>query len=266
MKRHKIVNRSQEENTLLKYLEDEEVEIFDITMLRKLTSGKLSNVQSVVEQLAKRTPYFIHRIEKGKYVKGNFRNEYVIGNFLAGDGVIAYWTALNMHGLTEQFPNTIFVQTVRQKRPVTVFGVSYKFIKVKKEKLTGVEMQGYGNNQFRITDKEKTIIDCFDLPEYSGGFEELIRAFVSTELDAKKMIVYCEAINNISAVKRMGYLAELFKKENAEHFIAYALSKVGERFSLFDGAGNNEGTHISRWKLRLNISEQNILAMADNLY
>ncbi|MCC6287456.1 MAG: hypothetical protein IT249_06190 [Chitinophagaceae bacterium] len=132
--------------------------------------------------------------------------------------------------------------------------------------MIGIEKQGYGNNQFRITDKEKTIVDCFDLPEYSGGFDELIRAFVKTRLDAAKLITYCNAVNNISAIKRMGYLAELFKKENTEHFIAYALTKVNERYSLFDTAGNNKGTHISRWKLRLNISEQKILSVANNLY
>ena len=219
-----------------------------------------------MEQLAKRTPPFIHRIEKGKYVKGNFRNEYTIGNFLSGDGAIAYWTALNLHGLTEQFPNTIFVQTTMQKKPVTVFGVSYKFIKVKSAKMTGIEKQGYGNNQFHITDKEKTIVDCFDLPEYSGGLEELTRAFANAALNVEKLMTYCEAVNNISAIKRMGYLVELFKKKNIEDFTAYACTKVNERYSLFDASGKNEGAHINRWKLRLNVSEKNILAIANNLY
>jgi len=59
---------------------------------------------------------FLKFIEKGKYCRYDFRNEYVIGNFLASDGGIAYWTAKNYHGLTEQIPNIIFVQTAK-KRP-----------------------------------------------------------------------------------------------------------------------------------------------------
>jgi predicted transcriptional regulator of viral defense system len=30
---------------------------------------------------------------------------------------------------------------------------------------------GYGNERFRITGIEKTLLDCFDLPQYSGGMK-----------------------------------------------------------------------------------------------
>lgn len=249
---------------LQKILDEHELDIFTEQTFYRETKQHLRNWMPQLRTLIRNG--LINIIEKGRYCRHNFRNEYVIGNFLTEDGVIAYWTALNLHGLTEQFPNTIFVQTAKQKNATTVFGVTYKFIKVKRTKMTGIEKQGYGNNQFRITDKEKTILDCFDLPEYSGGFEELVRAFVTTALNAEKMIAYCEAVNNISAIKRMGYLSELFKKEKFESFIAYALTKVNERYSLFDAAGRNEGAHINKWRLRLNISEQNILAIANNLY
>jgi predicted transcriptional regulator of viral defense system len=249
---------------LLKLLDENELDIFTNRSFAERTQLHLADWMPQLRTLIKNGLVYI--IERGKYCRHNFRNEYVISNYLAEDGIIAYWTALNLHGLTEQFPNTIFVQTTMQKKPVTVFGVSYKFIKVKSAKMTGIEKQGYGNNQFHITNKEKTIVDCFDLPEYSGGFEELIRAFVNTELNVEKLTAYCEAVNNISAIKRMGYLVELLKKENFEDFTAYALTKVNERYSLFDASGKNEGTHINRWKLRLNVGEKNILAIANNLY
>ncbi|HUN02713.1 MAG TPA: type IV toxin-antitoxin system AbiEi family antitoxin [Niabella sp.] len=215
-------------DALLKLLDKYELDIFTSRSFAERTTLKLADWRQQLRTLIKYG--LIDIIERGKYCRHNFRNEYVIGNFLAEDGVIAYWTALNLHGLTEQFPNTIFVQTARQKKTATVFGVTYKFVKVKSAKMVGIERQGYGNNQFRITDKEKTVVDCFDLPDYSGGFEELIRAFVRTGLDAAKLITYCGAVDNISAIKRMGYLAELFKKESTAHFIAYALTKVNERF------------------------------------
>ncbi|MBX3253236.1 MAG: hypothetical protein KF862_03760 [Chitinophagaceae bacterium] len=251
-------------DALLKLLDEYELDIFTSQSFAERAKLKLADWMPQLRTLIKYG--LIDIIERGKYCRHNFRNEYVTGNFLAENGVIAYWTALNLHGLTEQFPNTIFVQTARQKKATTVFGVTYKFVKVKSVKMIGIERQGYGNNQFRITDKEKTIVDCFDLPEYSGGFDELVRAFVKTRLDAAKLITYCSAVDNISAIKRMGYLAELFKKEDTDHFIAYALAKVNERYSLFDAAGRNEGVHINKWKLRLNISEQSILSVANNLY
>lgn len=85
----------------------------------------------------------INIIEKGKYYHHKFRNEYVIGNYLAQDGAISYWSALNLHGLTEQISNTVFVQTAKLKRNKMVFGVGDQFIKVKAGKITGIENAGF---------------------------------------------------------------------------------------------------------------------------
>lgn len=251
-------------NILLRYLHDAELDIFEVSNLPTVLNIPVNSLISYAETLVRRGS--LHRIEKGKYVKGNFRNEYVISNFLVEDGVIAYWTALNLHGLTEQFSNTIFVQTAKQKNNKNVFGVDYKFIKVKPQKMVGVERQGYGNHQFRITDKEKTIVDCFDLPQYAGGYEELIRAFAVTKLNTQKLISYCTSVNNIAVIKRMGYLSELFHKEKTGLFQKFALRQVNEKYSLLDPLGPNEGKYMAKWRLRINLKEDEILAIPKNLY
>ncbi len=130
------------------------------------------------------------KIEAGKYCRNLFRNEYAIACFLTPDAVTAYWSALNIHGLTEQIPNKVYIQTSKKKRNKKIFGVDYQFVKVLPSKIAGIENIGAGSNQFRITDIEKTIIDCFDLPNYSGGFTELIRAFKRTKLSSQKMLKY----------------------------------------------------------------------------
>jgi len=135
---------------------------------------------------------------------------------------LAYWSALNAHGLTEQFPNKVFIQTPKPKRNKTVFGTSYKFVIAATSKITGILTQGQGNIKYWITDIEKTIVDCFDLPEHSGGYAELIRAFNRTKLTSDKMITYCMAIDNFAATKRMGFLSELLEKKGLTAFIRYA--------------------------------------------
>lgn len=249
---------------LQKLLDDHELDIFTEQSFARETKQHLQRWMPQLRTLIKNGLTDI--IEKGKYCRHNFRNEYTISNYLAEDGVVAYWSALNLHGLTEQFPNTIFVQTARQKKNKTVFGVAYQFIKVKPQKLTGIEWQGHGNNRFRITGKEKTIADCFDLPQYSGGYEELIRAYANTPLDAAKLVAYCQAINNIAATKRMGYLAELFKKASLQPFVEYALGAVNEKYSPFDPLAPNEGKHNKKWRLRLNIPEADILKIPNKMY
>jgi len=40
---------------------------------------------------------------------------------------------------------------------------------------------------------EKTIIDCFDLPQYGGEFPGIVRAFVSHRFYQQKLIKYCQS-------------------------------------------------------------------------
>ena len=171
------------------------------------------------------------RIERGKYCRANFRDEKAIGSFLVPDGIIAYWSALNLHGLTEQFPNTVFVQTTKIKKDKRVFGTDYKFVTIAEREREGIKKAGHGNYMYAITDVEKTLVDCFDIPKYSGRYAELIRAFAEAKLSPKKMIRYCRAINNIAATKRMGFLAQLFDKPGMKTFIGYALQQVKDAYN-----------------------------------
>ncbi len=253
-----------EYNTLLKFIDDNELNIFSTQSLKNHSDLSLKSLQQVLELLVKKQ--FIIRLEKGKFVRHSFKNEYTIGSYLTDDAVIAYWSALNIHGLTEQFPNKIFVQTTKNKKNKEILGVQYHFIKVKLKKLTGFEKWGVGANQFRITDVEKTIIDCFDQVKYSGGFMELIRAFRRTKLDVKKLIDYSIAIDNSAVMKRIGYLAELFNKRGFSEFIKFAKKNKSKNYDLFDIFGCKEGKYIPDWNLILNIEEQDIMDIAKSIY
>jgi len=190
----------------------------------------------------------------------------VIGTFITKNSAVAYWTALNRHGLTEQFSNTIFIQTTHLKKDKTIFGIPYKFIKITPSKRAGIIKEGYGNRSYYITDVEKTIADCFDLPQYSGGYAELLRAVEQAVLNGEKMIEYCKATNNIAVTKRIGYLVELLEKKGMKAFVRYAKKQVNPKYNLFDPQGLEKGEFISDWKLRMNIPEEDILDIANKQY
>src|SRR5699024_1895889 len=173
-------------DTLLKLIDEYELDIFTEETFYEISGEVLDEWMVQLRTLIRNEIIII--LEKGKYCRHNFRDEYVIGSVLANGGIIAYWSALNTHGLTEQISNTVFVQTPKVKKDKTVLGVHYRFIKVKESKITGVEIMGYGNHSYPITDREKTIIDCFDLPQYAGEFPGLIRAFINHEWEEDKLI------------------------------------------------------------------------------
>ena len=256
------INRDQQE--FLRLMDDHEIEIFTISEIEEILNFRFDDLNAVLENLEKKG--FLSRIEKGKYCRANFRDEKVIGCFISGDGAIAYWSALNYHGLTEQFPNILFIQTSKMKRDKDIFGTTYKFVKTILQKMTGIIQEGYGSRTYRITDVEKTIVDCFDYPQYSGGYAELIRGFNQTRLDSDKMITYCDAISNLAVTKRMGFLAELLKKDDLKPFVVYAKGKINLRYNVFDPLGIEKGEFVNEWRLRLNITREEILDICNKQY
>ncbi len=258
------INLNESQQKFIRLLDDFEINIFSVSNIEKLICKRISRLQEIVENLVSKN--FLSRIEKGKYCRANFRDESVIGCFIAKEGSVSYWTALNKHGLTEQFPNTIFIQTIIAKDEKIIFGIRYQFVKIARSKRRGIINMGFGNHSFRITDIEKTIVDCFDLPRYSGGYAELIRAFNQVKLDAKKIIEYNKAIHNIAATKRMGFLAELLKKDELKSFVQFARKKVNLKYNLFDPQGADKGEFVNEWRLRLNISREEILAICNKIY
>lgn len=257
-------NLTQKQIRFMLMLDEYEMDIFTLNELKQFETDQFQDINELVENLVHKK--ILSRIERGKYCRANFRDEKVIGARLVEDGAISYWSALNLHGLTEQFPNTIFIQTLKVKSSKKVFGVYYQFVKIASSKRTGVVRQGFGNHAYYITDIEKTIVDCFDLPQYAGGYAELIRAFATSKLSGVKMIDYCQAINNTAAIKRIGFLAELFEKKGFKLFIAFAKEQIKDAYNSFDPYGADVGTYVAEWRLKLNISKDELLDIANKQY
>jgi len=247
---------------ILMFLDNAGLDVFSNILLKDELSISLKQTNEALHRLIKNGD--IKQLEKGKYCRHNFSDEYVIGNFIVKNGGIAYWTALNFHGLTEQIPNVVYVQTTHAKRNKLIFGVRYKFIRVKEQKFVGFKTFGYGNHQFQVTDIEKTIVDCFDLPQYGGGYNEIFKGFNNAKLSARKMVKYCKTINNIAVTKRLAYLCELLKKPNMDYFIKYAQSVKNEKYNLFESDGEKRGKTNSRWNLILNMEEAEIIEIANS--
>lgn len=261
---YKSENLTSEQLKLIQLLNEFEIEYFHLNEIEKILNQNFKNIGEVVENLTDKK--FLNRLERAKYANVNFNNQYVIGTFIAKNSAVAYWSALHLHGLTSRFPNIVFIQTSARKKDKTVLGVEYKFVTIPERKRAGIIHNGYGNNRYPITDIEKTIIDCFDLPQYSGGFDNLLNSFAQAKLNSRKMIEYAERVNNISVIKRIGFLAELFDKPGMKKFIQYAKSHVNKKYNLIDSFGPDEGEFVAEWKLRLNVSRTELLQLKKEIY
>lgn len=255
---------NEDQIALLKYLEDYEILYFNLKQLASQLPNSFSNINELVENLFQKG--LLNRIERGVYAKPNYTNINALATFISSNSAVAYWSALHYHGLTERFPNTLFVKTTQRKRSTEILGTSIKFVTVKAYKTLGIINEGYGDNSFTITDIEMTLLDCFDQTRYAGDFADLVKAFATANLTNNKLIEYNKAYNNIAVTKRLGFLAEVFHGNKLNSFINYARTQVNKKYSLMDAGGLQEGEFVSDWKLRLNVGKENLIQMAQTEY
>jgi hypothetical protein len=57
------------------------IQIFKFTEIEQLVDEKLDNLNEILENLVDKE--LLSRIEKGKFCRQNFRDEYIIGTFVA---------------------------------------------------------------------------------------------------------------------------------------------------------------------------------------
>ena len=192
---------------------------FTIEDAERLGYTNKSVLKVILSRLEKKG--WIERIEKGKYIviplgaeKGKYTlHEFVLGSYLVDPCVISYWSALNYYGFTEQIPRTVFIQTTSRKKhqEVTIFGITYKIIRVKEEKIFGIEKAWFEETQINLTNREKTIIDCLDKPQYAGGIIEVAKAVRTEEYDKKILAKYAKKINNTGVIRRLGHICDFLQ-------------------------------------------------------
>lgn len=149
---------------------------------RKTTSDALSRLvdDGWLERI-ERGLYLFVPLEPGPQRKWT-QDPKIIASQLAPEGAAAYWTALHHWGMTEQVPRIIFAQTRKRKRRawLIVLNVRCEFIIIGL-KFFGVVWQWSDGAEFRITDREKTMVDALDRPDPCGGLSVVAGALARTD-------------------------------------------------------------------------------------
>ena len=232
-----------------------EGETFTIDDAHKITHIERHYLRKILYRLEKSGA--IERIERGKYMiiplhgkKGEYTlHEFVIGSLLVKPYIIAYWSALNHYGLTEQISTTVFLQTIswKRKQEIKVFGVKYRIVRIKESKFFGIRKEWIEEVQINITNKEKTIIDCLDKPQYCGGIIEVAKALRKGEFDKDKMAMYASKIRNSAVIRRLGHLCDLLQ-------IDISLPEIDTRnYICFDPTMPHRGPKNAKWRLIINL-------------
>ena len=126
--------------------------------------------------------------------------------------MVGYWSVLNYWNLTEQVPRVTHVQTTARKenpRP-RLLGMQFRIVRVKPRKFFGSHAYRAGESRVEVTDREKTIVDCLDRPDLSGGLDQVGKALLAGDgaFDWDRTTMYLRRFGSGAAVKRFGFLVE----------------------------------------------------------
>jgi predicted transcriptional regulator of viral defense system len=247
--------------------------LFTIEDAANAYEGGRSGLRKLLYTLVKRG--WLQRIENGKYLILPFEagregewteHEFIIASYLVEPYYVGFRSALNYYGYTEQTSRTVFViSTCRKLNPsLEISGVTYRFVYMNQRKFFGVTQLTVNGYSVNMSDREKTIVDCLDRLEYAGGITEVAKAisYGREELDFAKMAEYAVKAGNSAVSKRLGYLLEILeiKSETATGILQ---EKIGNSYALLDTLASRKGRHVQRWKVIVNIAENDISQWSD---
>ncbi len=237
---------------LLKVIEEMQLDVFSTSEIAQLVNFSPADIQNYLETLANNE--LITRIEKGKYCRIYIKDKYILGSKIIDGGVISHQSALALHNVDLDIPGEVYVSSCHQKTNKVLSGTRINFIRIRPHKDFGSMKINRFNLDIRVTDIEKTILDCLDLPRYVRSYKKFLNCVTSLHLDQQKLLEYGFRMQNFSLLKRLAYLFDSDNPIKYSEFLHNIEPKLNQRYTLLDPAGPDCGPFNSKWRIRNNLN------------
>ncbi len=135
---------------------------------------------------------------------------------MTSGAVLAYHTALQLHGKAYSVRDQFLYCTRRLPRPATFRGYTFRGVAFPKrlqkngKESFAVDVVDRSGIDVRVTSLERTLVDVLDRPVLGGGWEEIWRSLDSVEFfDLDRVVEYALLLRNATTAAKVGfYLAQ----------------------------------------------------------
>jgi predicted transcriptional regulator of viral defense system len=246
--------------------------IFTLAEVADITGLKEASARSFARKLVDRG--VAARLRSGLFILVPFElgreREYLGNPYLAARELIrgkAYYlshaSAMDIHGMLTQPRLAVYVTSPLPQRGRTVLGTEFRFVRCKPSHFFGTTEHWVDKQEkVVVSDLERTVLDGLRQPEYCGGFTEVAKGFWMrrAEMEVKKLVEYALRLDIGAVIRRMGYLLEAYGIDTPEE-IERLRSSLTATYLLLDPLLPPEGKFLARWRLRLNVSPEEIQAV-----
>lgn len=177
---------------------------------------------------------------------------------------IGWWSAAAHHSFTTQVPMIIHVATTRQLPDRLINDTKIEFHRLHPRKFFGMqEVVSFGRT-LRVSDREKTVLDCVDRLDLCGGPSEAVRIVFTAapHLDFDKLLRDARRMESVSLLQRLGFfldIAEVTELSTIRDKLREDIPKSAR--SRIGGLERCEGDigYVPNWNLNVNITQSQLL-------
>ena len=198
----------------MKYIEElQKKKVFDLAFAEKLT-GNLLSAKSLLSAY-KKAGYIIS-VRRNLYAaldlatKHTLASRFEIGSAINAGAYISFHSALEYHGIANQVFYSVTVCSEERFTSFSYNGVTYEPCKAG---ISGGVISPLQTPLVRVTDVERTVVDCIYDIDRAGGLEELMESLrLLPGLDEEKLRTYLRSYNQIFLWQKAGFLLEHFRQ------------------------------------------------------
>ena len=257
----KKIRLGPHETRLLFGLEALGSDLFTLRDARRLLRSSAATAAAVLYRLRKKGR--VVEVRRGHYLLVPARaglsgawseNLYrVIDATVRSDYYVGFWAAMNYWGMTEQVPRVVHVVSPRRHRTLEYQGQQVRFVTMIPRRIFGVTTERLAGGSFRISDRERTLVDGLLETRYCGGIGEVAKALARSQeaVDASRLAEYVRRLDVDVVERRLGYLLQVLDFHAG---VRRRLRSDRAGFRWLDASAPRERLGYSReWGLILNV-------------
>lgn len=245
---------------------------FALPEVEEITGLKAASARSFIRALVNRgvaarlRPGLFHLVpfELGR-AKEYLGNPYVVARELLGgrEYYISHASAMDIHRMTTQPQLVVYATSPKPPRGRTVFGTEFRFVRCPRDRFFGFAEQWVDKQEkVMVSDPERTVLDGLKAPEYCGGVTEVAKGLGMrrSDIDVRKLVEYALRLGKSAVIGRLGQLMDVLEI-GTENDRAALRQRLGKAYVLLDPTLPAEGKFLAKWRLRLNISAEELRAI-----
>lgn len=246
--------------------------LFTLKDVLAITGLRAASARSFIRKLVDRG--IATRLRPGLFVLIPFElgrereylgNPLLVAKALVGgkDYYLSHGTAMEIHQMVTQPRLVVYVSTPRLVRPRTIGGVEFRVLRCQPKHIFGIVPHWVTKQEtVQVSDLERTVIDGLRHPEYCGGLTEAAKGLwmQREKVQFPRLVEYALRLRVGAVIRRLGFLLELYEIGTMEAVKALQ-RRLTSTYVTLDPVLPAEGKYLRRWRLRLNVSPEELRAV-----